>query len=99
MEPKLSSPAAEALYDIILHRLQNDGLQQAEAIEKAFYAAFKQIEDLPVAQTASDGDILNHIQTVVVNNEFAVAYQPLANDVLVLDIAHISRYANVLNHS
>ena len=99
MAVKLTINASETLNDIILHQLQNEGLQKAEMTEKAFDEAFERIDISPMAQNKLGMPIVpfEDVKMTTVNEKFAIVYQGLTETIVVLDICHISRYANVLN--
>jgi plasmid stabilization system protein ParE len=100
MALKLSYTASETLNDLVLHTLQNEGLEKAEAVEQAFYAAFEQMKASPThAGEMRENALLSDVKTAIIHTDFIAAYQTMADEVLVLDICHISRYANVLNRS
>lgn len=98
MAVKLTINASETLNDIVLHKLQNEGLQKAEALEKAFYDEFERIDISPMAQNKLSTKLsVEDVELTTINEKFVIAYQPLSEAVVVLDICHISRYANILN--
>jgi plasmid stabilization system protein ParE len=98
MAVKLTDNASETLSDIILHELQNEGLQKAETLEMAFYEAFERIDISPMAQNKLSTKLsVEDVELTTLDEKFVIAYQTLSEAVVVLDICHISRYANILN--
>ncbi len=91
MALKLTRTASETLNDIILHTLQEQGIEKAEALEQEI---FGQLEQLSATTDNLDDDT---IKTVVSGSTFSIVYKQAGDDCIVLTIAHSSRLAKVIN--
>jgi plasmid stabilization system protein ParE len=95
MEVNLTLIASEALNDIVLHHLQNEGLASAEKWEQDFYQAFRNLssgssplpEQMFETEISADVDIYKS----GVGEDYQFIYVVANNSITILNICHTSR--------
>ena len=92
MALKLTRTASETLNDIILHTLQEHGLEKAEALEELI---LNQLRQLPLSLLSKPQG--ESAELLIVNSAYAIIYKHVEQDQVVLCIVHPSRLPASIN--
>lgn len=91
MAVNLTLTASEALNEIVLRHLQNEGLASAENIEQLFYQAFENFANSPDEELYFENESGADISKALIGKEYVFIYQNTGDDTTILNICHKSR--------